>query len=89
MSNDRSMDSWQDPRYKKGKYAVVIVDEDNVRMSKFIEAKLHRPFEDGKAFYEATSKNEEDFLYYKKILRPEQKKVTILVLNYYTQHVPV
>jgi hypothetical protein len=53
---------------------VVEVGEDNVRMSKFIEAKLNCRFEDGRAFYEATE-NEEDFLHYKKILRPEEEKV--------------
>ena len=46
------------------------VDEDNVRMSKFIEGKFNCEFEDGKTFYEAT-KNEENFLYYRKILRPD------------------
>jgi hypothetical protein len=63
----------------KGKYAVVEVDKDNVRMSKFIEAKLHLQFEDRKIFYEATE-NEEDFLYYKKILRPEEEKVIMLTI---------
>ena len=58
----------------KGKYAVVEVDKDNVRMSKFIKEKLNCQFEDGRAFYEATE-NEEDFLYYKKILRAEEEKV--------------
>lgn len=58
-----------------GKYAVVEVDEDCVRMSNFIEEKLKCQFEDGKAFYEATE-SEEDFLYFKKILRPEKEKVT-------------
>ena len=51
-------------------------DHDLVRMSKFIEAKLVNdcPFEDRKAFYEVTE-NEEDLLYYRKILRPETKAV--------------
>ena len=53
------------------KYAVVKVDEDNVRMSSFIAGKLKCQFEDGKAFYEATEN--EDFLHYRKILRPENK----------------
>ena len=65
-----------------GKYAVVEVDKDNVRMSKFIKKKLSRQFEDGRAFYEATE-NEEDFLYYKKILRTEIKEEK--VISHYTQ----
>jgi hypothetical protein len=64
--------------HSAGKYAVVEVDEDYVRMSTFVEAKLNCQFEDGKAFYEATE-DEEDFLYYKKILRPEEEKVIILL----------
>ena len=60
----------------KGKYTVVEVDEDNVRMSKFIGRKLNCQFEDGKAFYEAID-NEEDFLYYRKILRPEIREVNL------------
>ena len=42
-------------------------------MFNFIERKLNCQFEDGKAFYEATE-NEEDFLYCKKILRPDIRK---------------
>ena len=42
-------------------------------MSTFIETKLNCKFEDRKAFYEAG--NEEDLLYYKKIIRSEKKKV--------------
>ena len=72
------MDLWQDPRYMKGKYAVLEVDEDNVRMSKFIETKLNCKYEDGRAFYEA--KREEDLLYYKKILRPRKEEVILLSL---------
>ena len=68
------MDLLQDPRYMKGKYEVVQVDEDNVRMSKFIEEKLNCQFEDGRAFYEA-NENEEDFLHYRKILRPDKGEV--------------
>lgn len=60
----------------KGKYSVVEVDKDDVRMSKFIETKLNCPFEDGRAFYEA-AEDEEDFLYYKKILRPDKKEVIL------------
>ena len=43
-------------------------------MSKFIEVKLNCQYEDGKAFYEVTE-NEEDLLYYKKVLRPQTKEV--------------
>ena len=64
-----------------GKYEVVEVDEDNVRMSKFIEGKLNCQFEDGKAFYEATE-NEEDFLYYRKILRPDIRKEVNNLVDY-------
>ena len=67
------MDSWQDPRYINGKYAVLEVDKDNVRMSKFIKTKLNCQFEDRKAFYEA--EKEEDLLYCKKILRPKKEEV--------------
>ena len=70
------MDLWQDPRYRKGKYAVVEVDEDNVRMSKFIERKLNCQFEDSKAVYEA--KKVEDLQYYKKILCPENEEVKFI-----------
>ena len=42
-------------------------------MSKFIETKLNCKFEDRNAFYEA--ENEEDLLYYKKILRPKKEEV--------------
>ena len=70
------MDIWQDPKYIKGKYTVVEVDEDNVRMSKFIETELKCKFEDRKAFYEA--EKEEDLLYYKKILRPRKEEVNFI-----------
>ena len=60
----------------KGMYAVVEVDDDNVRMSKFIETKLNCRFEDRKAFYEA--EKVEDLLYYKKILRPQMKEVNFV-----------
>ena len=59
----------------KGKYTLLEVDENNVRMSKFIERKLRRQFEDKKAFYEA--ENEEDLRYCKKILRPKKDEVNI------------
>ena len=71
------MNLWllQDPTYKNGKYVVVNVDEDNVRMSKFIERKLNCQFEDSRAFYEAGNEEEEDLLYYKKCLRPNKEEV--------------
>lgn len=68
-----SMDLRQDSKYIKGKYRVLEVDKDRVRMSKFIETKLKCQFEDWKAFYEAES--EEDLLYCKKILRPIKEEV--------------
>ena len=64
----------QDSIYRTGIYTVLDVDQDRVRMSKFIETKLNCKFEDGKAFYE-TTENEEDLLYYKKILRPQTHEV--------------
>ena len=64
----------QDSRYRTGNFIVLDVDQDCVRMSKFIETKLNCKFEDGQAFYEVTE-NEEDLLYYKKILRPQTNKV--------------
>ena len=69
-----TMDSWQDSRYKSGNYRVLDVDQDCVRMSKFIENKLNCQYKDGNAFYEVTEK-EEDLLYCKKILRPQTKEV--------------
>lgn len=68
------MDILQDSLYQTGNYAVLDVDQDHVRMSKFIESKLNCQYEDGKAFYEATE-NEEDLLYCKKILRPQTNEV--------------
>ena len=64
----------QDSRYIHGKYSVLEVDKDCVRMSKFIEAKLGCKYKDGKAFYEA--EKEEDLLYCKKILRPQKREVS-------------
>lgn len=62
--------------YKTGNFAVLNVDQDSVRMSKFIEAKLNCQHEDGKAFYEVTESDlEEDLLYCKKILRPQISEV--------------
>ena len=65
---------WQDSMYRSGNYEVLYVDQDCVRLSKFIETKLNCQFEDGKAFYEVTD-NEEDLLYCKKMLRPQRKEV--------------
>ena len=62
--------------YWTGNYRVIDVDQDCVRMSKFIETKLKCQYEDGKAFYEVTENDsEEDLLYCKKILRPQTNKV--------------
>ena len=68
------MDLLQDSRYLNGKYTVLEVDQDCVRMSTFIEMKLNCQFENERAFYEVTQ-NEEDLLYYKKILRPKINEV--------------
>ena len=62
-----------------GKYALLEVDQDHVRMSKFIEGELGYQFEDRKAFYEVTE-NEEDLLYYRKMLHPKKEHVIINVL---------
>jgi hypothetical protein len=61
------------------KYSVLEVDEDCVRMSKFVETKLGSPYEDEKVFY--TAEKEEDLLYCKKILRPQKEEVNILFLD--------
>ena len=62
--------------YKTGNYRVLKVNEDCVRLSKFIKAKLNCQFEDGKAFYEVTEDDsEEDLLYCKKILRLQKNEV--------------
>ena len=67
--------------YKTGSYRVLDVDQDCMRLSKFIETKLNCQYEDGKAFYEVTEDDlEEDLLYCKKILRPEVDKVRIIIL---------
>ena len=64
---------YQDLQYINGKYCLLEVDEDCVRMSTFIETKLKCQYEDEKAFYEA--EKEEDLLYYKKILHPKKMEV--------------
>ena len=62
--------------YKTGNYRVLEVDQDCVRLSKFIEVKLDCQYEDGKAFYEVTEDDsEENLLYCKKILRPQTNEV--------------
>ena len=49
-------------------FYILEVDEDNVQMAKFVKKKLHEiKFENGRAFYEFTEK-EEDLLYYKDIV---------------------
>ena len=74
--------------YKTGNYKVLEVDQDCVRLSKFIEAKLKCQYEDGKAFYEVTEDDiDEDLLYCKKILRLQTNEVfsynvMYLVLTY-------
>ena len=75
--------TWQDSNYHTGNYMVLDVDsapaesdDDRVRLSKFIETKLGCQYEDGNAFYEVTE-NEEDLLYYKKILRPKKNEVFV------------
>ena len=71
---------WQDSMYRSGKYGVLDVDQDCVRMSEFIKTNLNCKFEDRKVFYEVTE-NEEDLLYYKKMLRPQMKKVSYSVAS--------
>ena len=68
------MDLWKDSMYQTGNYKV---DEDCVRMSKFVEKnfKLNCKFEDRKAFYEA--EKEEDLLYYKKVLCPQKNVIEV------------
>ena len=52
----------------KPQFYVLEVDEDNVQMAKFIKDKLGEDkFENGKAFYEFTQR-EEDFLFYKDVV---------------------
>ncbi len=81
-------DIWQDPNYQKGKFSVlhVDVDDDCMRLSKFVETKLNCQYEDGKAFYEVreneeSTEKEEDLLYYKKILCPKENEVLIKFYN--------
>jgi hypothetical protein len=73
---------WQDSNYQTGKYTVLDVDVDNMRLSKFIETKLNCKYEDEKAFFDVTenegaAKIEVDLLYCKKILRPKKNEVAI------------
>lgn len=69
--------------YETGNFVVLIVDQDSVRMSKFIEAKLDCQYKDERAFYEVMeSDSEEDLLYCKKILRPQISEV-FKCKNYY------
>lgn len=58
-----------------GRYTLLEVNEDCVRMSKFIETNRNCEYEDRKVFYEA--EKEEDLLYYKKILRPKKEEVIL------------
>ena len=75
----------QDSMYRTGNFMVLDVDQDCVRMTKFIETKLNCKFEDGRAFYEVI-KNEENLLYYKKILRPQTNKVDAIFLYGVCRH---
>ena len=72
--------------YRTGIYSVLEVEQDCVRMSKFIETKLNCKFEDGKAFYEVTE-NEEDLLYYKKILRPQKDEIFSCCIHGFRNHI--
>ena len=66
----------KDSTYKTGNYRVLEVDQECVRLSKFIETKLNCQYKDGKAFYEVSGDDsEEDLLYYRKILRPQTNEV--------------
>ena len=76
----------QDSMYQTGNYSVLEVEQDCVRMSKFIETKLNCKFEDGKAFYEMTE-NEEDLLYYKKSLRPKKDEVFSCCVHGFRSHI--
>ena len=87
---------WQDSNYQTGKYTILDVNDDCVRLSKFIETKLTGcQYEDGKAFYEvmeneaATKQEESDAIeieenlfYCKKILRPIKNEVYIYYYIY-------
>ena len=67
--------------YKTGNYTVLDVDEDCVRLSRFIETKLSCKYEDRNAFYEVEEgDSDEDLLYCTKILRPEVDKVSSYAL---------
>ena len=62
----------QDPKYYKGIFRVLEVDEDNVRMSEFIRRKPDC-FEKGKVFYEFSEK--EDLMCCRKTIRVPDAKV--------------
>ena len=69
----------QDPKYNIEEWFHVLrVDENNVRMSAFIERKLKLKFENGRAFHEFTE-TEEDLLCYRDVVR--MKKVCILIFH--------
>jgi hypothetical protein len=78
MSLYNMFHTWQDLGYINTRYDIFSIDQDGVRMSKFIEKKLDndRRYEDGRAFYMSTL-DEEDLLYCKKILRPPKEQVSI------------
>ena len=89
----------QDSNNQIGRFAVLDIDVDCVRLSKFIETKLNCQYEDGKAFYEVIkneqeteededeAEREEDLLYYKKILRPEKNEVSCAFRIYCTRKI--
>lgn len=54
-------------------FDVLEVDEDYVKMSEFVTAKLGT-FENGRAFYEF-NREEEDLLYYKEVVRMNKVSV--------------
>ena len=64
---------------------LIEVDQDCIRMSKYIEENLNCKFENGKAFYEATKKRE-DLLHCKKVLRPQTEEVISYLYNYPLEH---
>ena len=72
----------QNPSYKKGKFHVLKVNEDNIQMSDFVEKTLCVDFENGSAFYQFT-KMEEDLLSYKEVVRMERVCITYNLIPTY------
>ena len=75
----------QSPRHNCQTFVLFEVqpDEDNIRMSTFVQNKLSvDSFENGSAFYEFVQ--EEDLLYYKEVvLLPTKPSVDEVMLDYY------